>query len=57
MEVEEKIKTIEHYSYFLSDVIGKGFSSTVYKGKNKDSGVSVAIKVIDLRKLSESTMK
>ncbi len=57
MEVEEKIKTIEHYSYFLSDTIGKGFSSTVYKGKNKDSGLPVAIKVIDLRKLSESTMK
>lgn len=55
--MEEKLKTIEHYSYYLSDSIGKGFSSIVYKGKNKNNGHSVAIKVIDLRKLSESTMK
>lgn len=56
-EAEEKLKTIEHYSYYLSDNIGKGFSSIVYKGKNKQNGLPVAIKVIDLRKLSESTMR
>jgi serine/threonine-protein kinase ULK/ATG1 len=51
-EGEERLKTIEHYSYYLSDNIGKGFSSIVYKGKNKQNGLPVAIKVIDLRKLS-----
>ena len=49
---EELTKNIEHYSYVLSDQIGRGFSSTVYKGKNKQSGNAVAIKVINLRKLS-----
>ena len=49
---EELIKNIEHYSYFLADQIGKGFSSTVYRGKNNKTGASVAIKVINLRKLS-----
>ena len=48
---------MEHYSYYLSDSIGKGFSSTVYKGRNKNNNEIVAIKVIDLRKLSESTMR
>ena len=51
-EGEERLKTIEHYSYYLSDNIGKGFSSIVYKGKNKQNGLPVAIKVIDLRNLS-----
>ncbi len=27
-------KKIEKYSYGLSDVIGKGYSSQVYKGRN-----------------------
>jgi hypothetical protein len=27
-------KKIENYSYGLNDVIGKGYSSQVYKGKN-----------------------
>jgi uncharacterized membrane protein len=36
---------IEHYSYVLSDQIGKGFSSRVFKGKNEKTGEQVAIKV------------
>lgn len=32
-------KKIENYSYGLSDVIGKGYSSQVYKGRNDESGM------------------
>lgn len=31
-------KKIEHYTYALEDVIGKGFSSHVYKGKDDNTG-------------------
>lgn len=54
---EELMKTIEHYSYCMADKIGKGFSSIVYRGKNNQSGAQVAIKVLDLRKLSQKTMQ
>ncbi len=42
-------KTIKNYSYFLNDVIGKGYSSTVYTGLNDQNGDKVAIKVIELK--------
>lgn len=42
-------KTIKNYSYFLNDVIGKGYSSTVYNGINQLNGEKVAIKVIELK--------
>jgi len=38
---------IEHYSYVLNDDIGKGFSCTVYKGKNEKTNEVVAIKVMN----------
>ena len=41
----------------MNDQIGKGFSSTVYRGKNNKTGVPVAIKVINLHKLSQKTMQ
>lgn len=44
-------KKIENYSYGLNDVIGKGYSSHVYKGRNDETDQSVAIKVIDLKML------
>ena len=44
-------KKIEDYSYGLSDVIGKGYSSHVYKGRNDDTDEPVAVKVIDLKLL------
>jgi hypothetical protein len=44
-------KKIENFSYGLNDVIGKGYSSHVFKGRNDESNQSVAIKVIDLRLL------
>ena len=31
-------KKIENYSYGLNDVIGKGYSSQVYKGRNDANG-------------------
>ena len=33
-------KKIENYSYGLNDVIGKGYSSQVYKGRNDNNGKS-----------------
>jgi serine/threonine-protein kinase ULK2 len=44
-------KKIEGFSYGLGEVIGKGYSSHVYKGRNDTTGESVAVKVIDLRML------
>lgn len=34
-------KKIEEYSYGLSDVIGKGYSSHVYKGRHDQSGIFI----------------
>lgn len=31
-------KKIEEFSYGLNDVIGKGYSSQVYKGRHDDTG-------------------
>jgi serine/threonine-protein kinase ULK/ATG1 len=42
-------KKIEDYSYGLKDVIGRGFSSVVYRGVNDKTKEKVAIKVIDIR--------
>lgn len=42
-------KVIENYSYYLPDVIGKGYSSLVYKGKNDKTDEAVAVKVIDMK--------
>lgn len=36
---------IENFSYGLSDEIGKGFSSKVFRGKNDITGELVAVKV------------
>ena len=47
IQINEKISTrpaqytrkkIENYSYGLNDVIGKGYSSQVYKGRNDSNG-------------------
>lgn len=49
----EMRKKIEHYSFSLSDRIGRGYSSVVYKGQNdltskhqNNTDEIVAIKVI-----------
>lgn len=44
-------KVIENYSYALTDAIGKGFSSVVYRGRNDETNEIVAIKVIDKKGL------
>lgn len=45
-------KLIEKYSYYLPDVIGQGYSSMVYQGKNEETGEVVAVKVIDMKGIS-----
>lgn len=35
----------------MNDIVGSGYSSFVYKGKDERNGEIVAIKVIDMRKL------
>lgn len=44
-------KKLEHFSYNLSDAIGKGYSSQVFKGRNDLTNESVAIKVINMAML------
>lgn len=50
-------KTIKNYSYFLTDKIGKGYSSTVYIGQNDSTLEKVAIKVIELKFIKDSYFK
>lgn len=47
------MKTIENYTYKISEHIGKGFSSTVHKGTNDKTGEPVSIKVIEMVKLED----
>ena len=49
----EMRKKIEDYSYGLTDLIGKGYSSSVFRGINEKSKEQVAIKVIDLKTLKD----
>ena len=44
-------KIVENFSYALTDSIGKGFSSIVYRGRNDETNEIVAIKVIDKKGL------
>lgn len=32
-------KKIQHYTYGIEDILGKGFSSHVYKGKDDNTGI------------------
>ena len=50
-------KMIEHYSYCLHEQIGKGFSSKVFKGKNEKNEEIVAIKVIDMKMVTNEIEK
>lgn len=47
------MKTIENYSYKVSQHIGKGYSSTVHKGVNDKTGEEISIKVIEMIKLED----
>jgi len=50
-------KKIEDYSYGLTDLIGKGYSSSVFRGINEKSKEQVAIKVIDLKSLKDKSAR
>jgi serine/threonine protein kinase len=50
-------KRIDHYSYKLSDRIGKGYSSQVYRGRDDRSNEPVALKVIDLKGLRDGVAR
>jgi serine/threonine-protein kinase ULK2 len=54
IKLEQQIK---NYSYFLTDVLGKGYSSVVYKGHNRQNGSEVAIKIVDLQKIDTPVKK
>lgn len=49
------IKVIKDYSYAINDCIGKGFSSSVYRGQNDLTGEEVAIKVINMKMLKNKS--
>ena len=50
-------KLIEDYSYSLNDEIGYGYSSRVFKGKNEKTKDLVAIKVIDMKLITNEIEK
>lgn len=50
-------KKIENYSFSLTDRIGKGYTSIVYKGRNDITSEIVAIKVIDLKSINDHIKK
>lgn len=39
-------KKILHYSYLLTDRIGKGYSSVVYRGLNESTGIDIPIQEV-----------
>lgn len=45
------IKKIRNYNFKLSDVVGRGAFSTVYKGYEESTEELVAIKVIELGRI------
>ena len=47
-------KMISNYSYEMNQIIGKGYSSQVFKGKNDLNNQTVAIKVIDMKMLQSA---
>lgn len=48
-------KRIGPYSFYLNDIVGSGFSSTVYKGiKDDDKNSTFAIKVVKLGGIGSS---
>ena len=47
------MKKIENYTFSLSNIVGKGASSTVYLGENILTKENVAIKVIDLLQIKD----
>ncbi|CAD8166016.1 unnamed protein product [Paramecium pentaurelia] len=53
IEAKQKMqKRVQKYSYFLNDILGEGYSSSVYKGINIQTNQVVAIKVINFSTLT-----
>ncbi|CAD8142788.1 unnamed protein product [Paramecium pentaurelia] len=53
IQAKQKIqKRVQKYSYFLNDILGEGYSSSVYKGINIYTNQIVAIKVINFSTLT-----
>ena len=50
-------KKIEDYSHGPRDIIGRGYSSVVYRGTNDRLKEKVAIKVIDLKSINGKPAK
>lgn len=50
-------KKLEDYSYMLSDNIGKGYSSQVFRGRHDSTNETVAVKVIDMRMIKGEVHK
>ena len=46
-------RPVLNFSYSTSDLIGKGFTSQVYRGTSNITGFPLAIKVIDKNLLKE----
>jgi serine/threonine-protein kinase ULK/ATG1 len=55
--IDDSEQRIGSYSYFTNKEIGSGYSSKVYKGKKKGCSDDFAIKVIELKKYSNSNME
>ena len=50
-------RKVGSYSYSTTQEIGSGYSSKVYRGQSTKDGSEVAIKVIDLKKYSEQSLR
>lgn len=54
---ESETQTIGHYTYNLKHEIGNGYTSKVYKCKNTKDNSDLAVKVIDLKKYTPSSIE
>jgi serine/threonine protein kinase len=50
-------RKIGQYSYVPKDVIGKGYSSVVYRGCNDSTGETIALKLIDMKNVKGEVHK
>ena len=46
-----------NFSFSPHDIIGKGFTSQVFRGRSNTTGLPVAIKIIDVNLLKEHDRK
>lgn len=57
LENEVFIKQVGKFSYRTDAIIGQGYSSTVFLGKDDESGDKVAVKVINLKKINDEVLR